>query len=296
MGVTSSAASGAWMSGPGGRAAGGQRRFERAGAEQRGGRCLASRVSISCEGIEHAISPAIARRAVTRRWRRSSAIAVARSGCGATARWQSCARLDGRAGGRRFPSAIAGSACATCRIWSCFPSRYPGVQYGAVPGGTGIAAAALRHLVRRVAGAAGPDPRSGRHAARLRRLSERFMRFGIGRRRHGGRAGRRRSCRRAAACACAGGLMRGAGDGPQVPVDTCGGAGQATWPRGGCTATGAMPCMGLLTLEELVAGARRVSPCAPVWMCWIERISPGSGQRRAGVGQATTAARRPNNR
>lgn len=132
-----------------------------------------------------------------------------------------------------------------------FPARYAGVQtvtfragleLPLLQTGTWCAAALVRlGLIRDLAA----------HAPMLRRLSERFMRFGSD---VGGMTVELTGTDTAGApLHLRWWLCADAGDGPQVPVTPAVVLAQQ-WADGKISATGAHACMGLLTLDQLVSG------------------------------------------
>jgi hypothetical protein len=89
------------------------------------------------------------------------------------------------------------------------------------------------------------------HAPMLRRLSERFIRFGsdVG----GMTVELTGTDRSGAPLHLRWSLSADAGDSPQVPVTPVAVLAQQ-WADGNITETGARACMGLLTLDQLVSG------------------------------------------
>ena len=202
------------------------------------------------QGIEHAINPG------NRTPRGDATVAAILGYCGRPVRvwrdgrWQ---QAHGWMDGRRQVFSFGQRRVGICEVpdLELFPRRYPqvrtvlfraGLELPLLQSGTWCAALLVRAgLVRDLA----------RHAPALRRFSERFRRFGSD---MGGMAveldgvgvdGRRLRLRWW--------LEAAAGDGLQVPVTPA-----VVFARrladGLVSAQGAQPCMGLLTLEQLVAG------------------------------------------
>lgn len=202
------------------------------------------------ESIEHAINPG------NRTPRGDATVASILGYCGRPirvwrdGRWQIAhGWMDGLL--QRFP--FGGRRVGVCEVpdLDLFPVRYAGVrtvlfraglELPLLQAGTWCAAALVRlGLIRDLAA----------HAPMLRRLSERFIRFGSD---VGGMTVELGGTDPAGTpLLLRWWLSAQAGDGPQVPVTPAVVLAQQ-WAEGKISETGARPCMGLLTLDQLLSG------------------------------------------